>query len=163
MKNIKVALLVMLMSMAWVSKGQDAEITDEELQKYAIVMDSVEVMKENVKNVISEMVASNEDMTGTRYNELSKIIDDADKLAAAEATEAEIEFIKSVKAKGDELTQEINTTFKTLAVDFIGEGGRTYKKISAALKTDDTVKSRYKTIQSQLANNGDSEASAGTN
>jgi hypothetical protein len=150
MLKMKMAFLVMMVALVGVSNAQEVEISDDELMRYAVVMDSIEVMKDNVKEVISEMVSSNEDMTGTRYNELSKIIEDTDKLAATEATETEIAFIKSVKEKSDEMTQEINSAFQSLAVNYIGDGGRVYKKIKSALKTDESVKERYEVILASL-------------
>jgi hypothetical protein len=150
MLKMKMAFLVMMVTLVGVSNAQEVEISDDELMRYAVVMDSIEVMKDNVKEVISEMVSSNEDMTGTRYNELSKIIEDTDKLAATEATETEIAFIKSVKEKSDEMTQGINSAFQSLAVNYIGDGGRVYKKIKSALKTDESVKERYEVILASL-------------
>jgi hypothetical protein len=153
MKKLKIVFFVLMVSLTGVLKAQEVEITDEELTRYAVVMDSIDVMKGNVKEVLSEMVASNEEMTGTRYNELSKILDDVDKLSATSATETETAFVISVKEKGEELTNEINAAFQSLAVDYIGEGGRVYKKIKAALKTDESIKERYATIKENLVKN----------
>jgi RecA/RadA recombinase len=127
-------------------KAQSEEITDEELIRYAVVMDSVETMREAAKLAIEEMVKSNENMTGTRYNELSKIMSDANKLAAANATEEEVAFINEVKEKSDAIKAEINAAFQSMAKDYIGEGGRTYNKISKALRTDADLKARYAAI-----------------
>ncbi|MGK7390232.1 MAG: hypothetical protein ACNS60_07770 [Candidatus Cyclobacteriaceae bacterium M2_1C_046] len=128
----------------------EVEITDEELRRYAITMDSIERMKGNIVAVMTTMVQENEEITGTRYNELNKIIDDSVALVQAGATEDEIAFVRSVVLKKDEMTEEINATFKTLAIDFIGEGGRTYKKIKSALASDEEVKERYEEIMEDL-------------
>ncbi len=150
MLRMKMAFLVMMVALAGVANAQEVEISDDELMRYAIVMDSIDVMKENAKETISAMVESNEEMTGARYNDLSKIIDDAEKLASSDATEAEITFVKSVKDKGDEVTSEIQSTFQDLAINYLGDGGRNYKKIKTALKSDETVKARYEAIVKKM-------------
>lgn len=124
----------------------EKEITDEELRRYAVAMDSVERMKANIIAVMTQMVEENEDITGARYNELNKIVDDSLALVEANATEDEILFVESVVAKKNELTEEINVNFRSLAIDYIGDGGRTYKKIKSALKSDEEVKERYEYI-----------------
>jgi hypothetical protein len=127
-------------------KAQAEEITDEELTRYAVVMDSVDNMRDHAKWVIEEMVKGNEAMTGARYNELSKIIGDEAKLQAANASAEEIAFINEVKEKGDAIKSEINTVFQSLAKDYLGEGGRVYNKIAKALRTDAELKARYAVI-----------------
>jgi hypothetical protein len=165
MEKVKIVFFVLMVALTGVLKAQEVEITDEELTRYAVVMDSIDVMKSNVKEVLSEMVASNEEITGTRYNELSKVIDNAEKLADVSATESEIAFVISVKEKGDELTKEINAAFQSLAINYIGDGGRVYKKVKSALKTDESVKERYVIIKDGLSENeaADVEDSKGTN
>src|SRR5690606_16101646 len=81
------------------STTAQSEVTDEELEKYAVTMDSIEDMKASLLEDISEMVAKNEKMTNARYNDLSKIIDDEAALKEAKATPEEITFIKEVIAK----------------------------------------------------------------
>lgn len=126
--------------------AQDEEITDEELMRYAVTMDSVERMKQNIIAMMTLEVEGNENISGARFNELSSIIDDSVKLVAANATEDEINFILMVKDKKDKMTEEINTTFKSLAIDYIGEGGRVYKKVKTAIQKDPEVKARYEVI-----------------
>ena len=75
------------------------QVTDEELEKYAVTMDSINDMKQSLLEEITEMVKSNESITNARYNELSKIADDEAALAEAKATPEEIAFIKEVAAK----------------------------------------------------------------
>jgi len=130
------------------------EITDEDLKKYAVTMDSVDHMKQALLEDISEMVKSNEDMTNERYNELSKIIRDETKLAEAKATPEEIEFIKSVAAKKSEGTAQISSTFQTLAKEYIGAAA--YNRVKNALKTDAELKTKYMAYRTELK--GESKA-----
>jgi hypothetical protein len=127
-----------------VTSGQ-SEITDEELEKYAVTMDSVNDMKASLLEDITEMVKENEKITNARYNELSKIIDDEAALTKAKATPEEIAFIKEVAAKKEEGTAKIQETFQTMAKDYVGASS--YNKIKDALETDPELKKRY---ESQL-------------
>jgi len=133
-----------------------AGITDEELKKYAITMDSVNDMKQSLLNQITTMVKENEKMTAGRYNELSKIIEDETKLTEAKATPEEIAFIKEVSRVKDEGAQAISDTFQKLAQDFVG--AKTYNEIKNSLPTDDELKKRYDQIFSEVQ----SEDSAST-
>ncbi|MEQ8424620.1 MAG: hypothetical protein RIA63_07905, partial [Cyclobacteriaceae bacterium] len=101
--KIKVLFLFLAMSViGTVARAQDEDtISDEDLTKYAVAMDSIENMKGTLIETISEMVKSNENVSASRYNELNKIIDDEAKLTEAEATPEEIEFVKSVAIKKD--------------------------------------------------------------
>lgn len=125
--------------------AQDAEISDEELTKYAVAMDSIDVMKANVNVVINAMIKDNEDITGSRYLEVSKAINNEEKLNELGATEDEIAFVKAVEDKKNEMTAEINATFQSLAKDYLGDGGRVYKKIREGLKNPE-VKAKYEEI-----------------
>lgn len=125
-----------------------SEITDEELEKYAVTMDSVEDMKASLLEDISEMVEANEKMTNARYNDLSKILDDEAALKEAKATPEEIAFLKEVAAKKEEGTKKIQQTFQTMAKEFVGASS--YNKIKAQLKTNPELKKRYETQLDKL-------------
>lgn len=134
-----------------VAFAQDEEVTDEELMRYAVTMDSVEKMKQNIIDMMTAAVEGNENITGARFNELSSIIEDSVKLVAANATEDEINFIVLVKEKKDSMTADINTTFKSLAIDYIGDGGRVYKRVKSAIAKDPEVKARYEVIYNEVS------------
>ncbi len=133
-----------------VSQAQDDDaISDEDLQKYAVAMDSIDNMTSTLIETISEMVKSNENVSASRYNELSKIIDDEAKLTEAEATEEEKEFVRAVAAKKDEETAKINEAFQSLARDYIG--AKSYNAIKKALASDEEVKTKYEAIKAELS------------
>lgn len=150
MMKIKVLFLFLMTSMmSTMAIAQDDAITDEDLKKYAVAMDSIENMKGHLIETITEMVKGNEEVSASRYNELSKIIDDETKLAEAEATEVEIEFVKSVAAKKEEETAKINEAFQSLAVDYIG--AKTYNAVKKALKEDEEIMAKYKSLTEALS------------
>jgi hypothetical protein len=143
------ALFFVVQTLQAQSDAAQTEITDEELEKYAITMDSVEDMKASLLEDISEMVKGNEKMTNARYNELSKILDDEAALTKAKATPEEIAFMKEVAAKKDEGTAKIQETFQTMAKDFVGASS--YNKIKDALATDPELKKRYQSKLEQVS------------
>ena len=130
------------------SAATQTEITDEELEKYAVTMDSVEDMKTSLLEDITEMVEGNGKMTNARYNDLSKIIDDEAALKEAKATPEEVAFIKDVIAKKEEGTKKIQETFQTMAKDYVGASS--YNKIKDELKTNPDLKKRYETQLEKL-------------
>lgn len=127
--------------------AQDA-VSDEELKKYAIVMDSIDNMKKDLMETISEMVKNNEAISGARYNELSKIINDEAKLTAAKATTEEIAAIKEIIKARDEGTAKIQETFKTLASEYVGAA--VYNKVKKAIAENAEIKSKYEAILADL-------------
>lgn len=129
--------------------AQDAPvISDEELKKYAVAMDSINDMTEQLKVTLNEKVKSNENITGTRYNQLSGIIEDEAKLAEANATPEEIAFIKEVLALKNEETAKIQQAFQSLAKDYVGASA--FNKIRSALKTDTELKAKYEALLSEI-------------
>jgi len=149
MKIKLLCVLTTLCILGTTARAQDESITDEDLKRYAVAMDSIEHMKENLIATISDMVKSNENVSAARYNDLSKIIEDEVKLKEANATEEEIAFVKSVAAKKEEETTKINETFQSLAKDYVGV--KTYNAVKKALKEDEAVKAKYDAMMDELA------------
>ena len=131
------------------SFSQDATVSEEELTKYATVMDSVTEMTIAVQATLSDMVKDSEVMNGTRYNELSKISTDEAKLAEANATPEEIAFLAEVAGKKKEETLKINQAFQSLAKDYLGAA--TYNKVKKALAADAELKAKYDSLIEEMA------------
>ena len=150
MKQVNLFILfLMIMTTSVVNAQQSTDaVTDEELKKYAIAMDSIDNMKKDLMEEISELVKNNEKITAARYNELSKVINDETKLAEAKATPEEIAAIKEVLSKKDEGTAKIQSTFQSLAKDYVGAA--TYNKVRKALAEDADLKAKYDAIIAEL-------------
>jgi hypothetical protein len=133
----------------------DAAITDEELEKYAVTMDSVNDMKESLLEAITAKVKSNVKLTTARYNELSKIIDDEAALTKAKATPQEIAFIKEVATMKEEGTAKIQETFQSMAKDFVGASA--FNKIKKSLASDPELQKRYQAQMDKLGTNTDTQ------
>lgn len=147
MKLTKLCLALFLMLGFQGVFAQD-EVTEEELKKYAVVMDSIDNMKEELIDSISTMVKNNEKVTAARYNELSKIINDETKLAEAEAKPEEIEAIKGILKYKEEQTAKIQETFKSLATEYVGAA--VYNKVKKALAENAETKAKYQELLAEL-------------
>lgn len=151
----------MLLAVGFVNAQETAEISDEELTRYAEAMDSLDRLQGIVSKTIKDMVSTTEDIAPSRYNDLYKISKDSVKLAEAEATEMEVMFLQKVDAYKDSMTASIKSTFSSLAKDYVGDGGRVYNKIRKALKSDAEVKARYEAILEQLKTSSEEDNSTG--
>ncbi len=147
MKNLRIFFIGYLLINTAPIFAQEM-VTDEELKKYAVTMDSINDMKESLLEEISTMVKENDKITNARYNELSKIMNDEAKLAEAKATPEEIEFMKQVAEKKNEGTTEINQTFQSMAKEYIGAAS--YNKVKKALTTGTSLKSKYESMLQEL-------------
>jgi hypothetical protein len=130
--------------------AQDAAtVTDEELKKYAIAMDSVNEMQALLSGEIKTMVTTSQTISAQRYNELFKIINDEGKLLEANATPEEISFVKEVIAKKDAGTAKIKETYQLLAKDFVGAAA--FNKVKKAISSDEGLKTKYQSLMDELA------------
>lgn len=134
----------------------DDTITDEDLRKYAVVMDSVESMKQTLLSSISSKIKSNGKMKIARYNQLSKAVDDEAKLKELKATPEEIAFVKEVGTMKQEGAAKISETVESLANDFVGTAK--YNKIKGSLEVDTAMRTRYDKIVGEM--NTEDSASA---
>jgi hypothetical protein len=125
----------------------EINITDEDLSKYAEVMDSVDVMKQELLSKISAKIKSNGKMKVSRYNQLSKALDDQAKLTELKATPEEIAFVKEVAAMKSEGAKNISDRVETLANDYVGT--EKYNKIKNSLEVDTNMRTRYDKIVSE--------------
>jgi hypothetical protein len=156
MKQIKYYALALLSLVFFTVSGQDSEaVTDEELKNYAVLMDSIVDMRQSLLFDMSESIKNNDQITASRYNDLSKIIEDSVKLKAVSATEAEIAAIKKVISDRDKGAAQIQETFKVLVKDLLGAAS--YNKVKKALKSDAELKRKYDALLDQInkAEDGD--------
>ena len=149
MKITRVLMPCLLILAAVVSKAQSTnEITDDDLKKYAITMDSVKAMQESLREIVATTVQKNTVMPVARYNELFKIIDDPAKLKATNATPEEIGFIKQINDLRATNIKRINETYQTMARDYVG--AKTFNTIHKSLKTDQQLKARYDNLSKDI-------------
>ncbi len=129
--------------------GDTAGVSDEDLRKYAILMDSINDMKQTLLKEMGDMVKNKEGMTNARYNDLSKANGDEAKLQELKATEDELTFLNEVNEKKKTGAAQISETFQAMAKDFIGV--ETYNEVKDALAADTEIKARYDEILAEVA------------
>lgn len=150
--NVFLTLIIALITTT-IHAQNDFAVDNDELERYAIMMDSVDQMRVKLVAELTDMVRNNENITVERYNQLYKISDDESKLATANATPQELKALNEVLAKKKSGTAHINETFKNLAKDYVGASS--YNKIRKALTADAEVKTRYQNLFNKLkADNG---------
>ena len=147
--SILAILLAFFGNIAFAQEEAEEGISDEELTRYAVAMDSVEKMKATLMAKITDRVENNDLIVNSRYNELNKVIDDEAALQAASATPEEIAFVKEIGVMKEEGAQSIKDTFMTMAKEYVTPA--TYNRVSKALKADPEVKKRYDVIYAELS------------
>jgi hypothetical protein len=151
MKITKVLVPCLILLAAVGSKAQtktSSSITDEDLKKYAITMDSIESMQETLRQIVAETVQKNTVTTVARYNQLFKITDDPTKLKEAQATPEEIEFLKQVEDLRTINIARINATYQDLAKEYVGI--KAFNAIRKSLESDQALKARYETMSKDI-------------
>lgn len=131
------------------SAQAEEEVTDEELQTYAMVMDSIDAMKENIQEEYNNLIQAEELMQGgRRFVEIQGAIQDSLKLKELEVTEEEKMAYENIQAEYEVMTAEFKENYTNLIKDELG--GTAYNKITKAISSDGEVKTRYEAILSKI-------------
>lgn len=138
--KISVLVIVLLTTVAAKAQKRDS-VTNEELHKYAVVIDSLETLKKSRAEMSTRFAKGNNKITPSRYTQLLPIIDDNKKLSEAKATADEIAYVKDAMAKLTQAQQTFQTTFNELVAKYVGYD--TYNKVKKAIAADKRVKDRY--------------------
>jgi oligoendopeptidase F len=122
-------------------------VTDEELKKYVIAMDSLETLKVQLTTAINNLSKSNTKISSNRFNELMPIINNEAKLTEAKATPDEIAYVKKAVATRDEETMNFQKTFQSLINDYVGEA--VFTKVRNGIRTDASLKKKYDSLMAK--------------
>ncbi|MEL7001856.1 MAG: hypothetical protein AAFN93_03880 [Bacteroidota bacterium] len=126
------------------------EVTDEDLRRYALLIEVVDAMKSEIKNLTISMVENQEGIEPARFNELNKANGDEAKLTAAGATDFEKKFMALVQKKKTERTTAIQDAVKIMASKMFTGGAAKYKAVKSGIKSDESVKERYNAILAKM-------------
>ena len=144
---------LMLLSFLNVQAQDEEPLTDEELKKYALVMDYAEQEKERLKNDYNELIQAEELMDGgRRFKELSAAGGDEAKLAEIEATPEEIEVFNKIVAANNDNIAAFKEAYTEKIKDSEQLGAGLYNRITKELKSDEELKSRYEAILETVQN-----------
>ena len=130
--------------------AQDGEISNENLRRYALMMEVVDAMKQEISDITNEMIKNQEGMTGKRYMELASAKGDAAKLDAMGAKDFEKKFMELITKQQDERKEAISEVVQILATKMLPDGGKTYKAIKSGLSSDEALKARYESIVTKM-------------
>ncbi len=147
-------MFVLLFGLATGTYAQD--VSDAQLYKYALLEQVIDEMKSEISTAVNELIKNQDGIDGKRYLALSKAKGDEAKLAELEANDFEKQFLELVEKEKAERIKSIKKVNQILATKMLGEGGKVYKSLKAALKRDEDLKVRYDKIQSGLAFNSES-------
>ncbi len=125
-----------------------SSISDDELMQYAIVMDSITTLTEQLKVTLTGLIKKNPKISEARYTELSQLGGDQARLKEAKATPDELAALQEINLKRTEETIKLSETVKSLTNNTLGSSN--YTKIRNAVKTDADVKARYDKLASEL-------------
>jgi hypothetical protein len=129
------------------TQAQDEEpITDEDLTKYAVIMDFADQEKERLKNDYNDMIQAEDLMDGgRRFKELKEVSSDSAKLAEI-ATPEEIEVFNKIETANDENIEAFKVAYTEKIKDKEQLGAGLYNQITKALKSDEELITRYTAI-----------------
>lgn len=124
-----------------------ATFTDEDLKKYAAVLDSVDAMKKGLLADLTAKVKSNPKITVSRYMELAKAGEDQAKLTELKATPEEIAFVKEITEYKNQEAAKISEKVKALANDYVGI--EAYSKIKNQLSWDSGLEAKIAEMRAE--------------
>lgn len=128
--------------------AQEAEVTDEKLEAYVMVMDSVDALRAQLSQDISTMIKEHELMEGGRiFNQVKSAKGDTVKLVEDGVTPEQIAAFNEIETTMAERTAALNSTFSEMVKEHIGVAD--YKKIKDAINNDEEVKERYETLMAE--------------
>jgi hypothetical protein len=167
MKTLFVSAFLMLsfISVSVFAQEESEVVTDEEIEKFAVMEDSVMAFYEKKNEELVDMIRNNEVIEGAgRYNEIKAAWDDEEKLAEIEITEEEKGAYEEILAFMGSLGDEV----RELKIELIKNdeilGVATFNKVNKAMKEDPEVKEKVESLQAELKQKrtSDEEAESGT-
>ena len=143
MMKMKLLIAALFVGFGMSANAQSEEVSDENLRRYAILMETVDAMKSEISVTLNEMIKNQEGMSGKRFSELSK----GEGEPASEFEQKFMDTIEEMKKDRIEAIKEVN---QLLATKMLPDGGKTYKAIKEALSSDENVKARYEAILAKI-------------
>lgn len=142
--NMKFSILIVLTTLTLITTAGQAQISNEELKKYIVTMDSIETLKNNLSVSMNNLSKGNSKVSSERFNTLMPIITNEAKLAEAKATAEEIAYVKKAVAIRDEELRKFQHTSQSLINNYMGS--ETFTKVRNSLKSDAALKRKYDSL-----------------
>lgn len=142
--NLKITFFTGCMVAATIAaRGQNTSVTDAELLKYVIASDSIKKLTEHF-NQASLKITQDPKIPAARQQQLAQAQGDSLKLAQLKATAYEKAYLKKVKEKRAEETNEFRNHYAALINDYLGSD--LYTKVTMQLRSDVKLKHKYDSI-----------------
>ena len=112
------------------------DVSNEDLYKYAVVMETKNMFQSELSSQITDYVEGQDPAIKNRYNALAG--------GEAPANDAEKQFIDQVNSMKSDRTTEFGDAFKTMIKRVLG--AETYGAVKKGIANDSGVKERYNAI-----------------
>lgn len=150
MKNMFFAAL--FMGLFSITNVFAQEVSNDDLYRYAIVMETVSLFQNELSAQITEYVEQQDPAIKNRYNALAG--------GETPANDAEKKFIDQVNSMKNDRSSEFNDAFKSMVKRVLG--AKTYSEVKKAIASDSGVKERYNAMVQEIKSaKGDASASSG--
>lgn len=160
-KSFSLFLIAGLLGMGSVMAQTESDISDENLRSYIMVMDSVDELRTQLSEDVSEMIKSHELMDGGRaYSKIKSADGDLEKLEEEEITEEQVEAYEELQGQLEEMQAELNSTFSEMVKEHVGIAE--YNKIRKGLRSDEELKARYDELVAEMNKEEGLEPGEGT-
>lgn len=153
MKTLFVSAFLMLsfISVSVFAQEESEVVTDEEIEKFAIMEDSVMAFYEKKNEELVEMIRNNEVIEGAgRYNEIKAAWDNEEKMAEIEITDEEKGAYEAILAFMGSLGDEVRELKIGLIKNDDLLGVATFNKVNKAMKENPEVKEKVESLQAEL-------------
>ena len=117
-------------------KTMAQEVSNEDLYKYAVVMETKDMFQSELSAQITDYVEGQDPAIKNRYNALAG--------GEAPANDAEQQFIDQVNSMKSDRTTEFGDAFKTMIKRVLG--AETYGAVKKGIANDSGMKERYNAI-----------------
>ncbi len=141
-------LVSIMITGVYALQAQDEEpLSDEELKKYALIMDYADQEMERLKESYNAMIQAEELMAGgRRFVELKEAGDDQAKLEEIGATAEEIEAYNRIEEENNQSIAAFKEAYTEKIKDPEQLGAGLYNRINKELKSDQALNERYQAI-----------------
>ncbi len=145
------SLLVATLCVPFTTSAQDEEgVSDMNLKQYAMMEEIKDIMVENMKTGLKDLVDQQEGISQARFfNELYRTGGNEAKLQEVEAEDFEKKFLETAMEYQDGKKKDISKMYSMLATKFMG--AKAYKATKSAVKSDADVQDRYNKIKARLS------------
>ena len=126
------------------------KVTDEELKRYVVALDSIDVLKNQLTSAMNKIAKGNENISAQRYALLAPMASDPVKLSNSKASPSEIEYVKRAMIIQRDETAKFQQAYQSIISNYVGDG--VFGKVRQALTVDTVLQKRYNSLLKERKN-----------